>query len=110
MRFFLILTFSTLAFNNNESQKPFVPDKATAIKIAEAIWLPIYGSEKIQRNKPINAILERDSIWHVYGSIPPSGMEVNSNGDTVYTAYFGTVLHILIQKTDGKILSVYHIH
>jgi hypothetical protein len=32
--------------------KGFVPDEKTAIRIAEAVWSPIYGEEEIRREKP----------------------------------------------------------
>lgn len=76
--------------NNNE--KGYVPDTITAIKIAEAIWLPIYG-EKIYISKPFKAELIDNNIWKVTG--------------TLHTAK-GGVPYIEIQKSDCKILKVYH--
>lgn len=77
---------------SNSNKDGYVPDESTAIKIAEAIWLPIYG-DKIQENKPFRASLSGDSIWVVTG--------------TVHTSE-GGVPFALIQKKDGKILDVYH--
>ena len=70
-----------------------VPDNETAIRIAEAIWLPIYGDE-IYNRKPFNAELISDSVWAVAGSLP--------------TNMLGGVPYIEIQKRDGKILGVGH--
>jgi hypothetical protein len=42
----------------------YVPDVKTAKKIAEAIWLPIYG-EKIYNEKPYKVSLRGDSVWVV---------------------------------------------
>lgn len=72
--------------------KDLVPDSTTAIKIAEAIWLPIYG-EKVLREKPYNAEL-KDSTWLVYGTLPLNSL--------------GGVAFIEIRKTDCKILKVWH--
>jgi hypothetical protein len=70
-----------------------VPDKDTAQRIAEAVWLPIYG-EDISQKKPFRAELIGDSIWAVAGSLP---------NDMI-----GGVPYIEIQKSDGKILGIGH--
>jgi hypothetical protein len=49
--------------------KYYVPDAATAIKIAIAFWEPIYGRENVARNKPFRAKL-KNGIWIVDGSLP----------------------------------------
>jgi hypothetical protein len=69
----------------------FVPDERTAIKIAEAIWYPIYGDE-IYDEKPFKAELN-DSVWIVHGTL---------NYDV------GGIAYIEIQKSDCKILRVTH--
>ena len=56
--------------NNKHSFIPeqgFVPDENTAIKIAEAVWLPIYG-DSIYNKKPFVASL-KDGVWVVQGSL-----------------------------------------
>lgn len=75
----------------NLIKNDLVPDKKTAIKIAEAIWLPIYG-DRIYNKKPFVAILQ-DSIWIVSGTMQSEK---------------GGVPFIEIQKHDAKILKVYH--
>ena len=70
----------------------FVPNDTTAIKIAEAVWLPIYG-EIIFSKKPFKAVLNK-GVWVVEGSLPLN--------------YLGGVPYIEIQKKDGKILKVMH--
>ena len=75
----------------------FVPDKATALKIAIAVWLPIYGNV-IYKEQPFNAVLENE-IWTVSGSLP----KATFGGVTL-----GGVAVIRIQKKDGKILIVTH--
>ena len=49
--------------------KGFVPDEKTAIRIAEAVWSPIYGEEEIRREKPFVASL-KSGVWTVQGSLP----------------------------------------
>jgi len=71
----------------------FVPNENTAIKIAIAIWTPIYG-DGVLKNKPYKVILKK-GVWFVEGSLPEN-----------FT--LGGVPYIEIQKTDGKILKVMH--
>ncbi len=89
---FTFLTLSAQMINDKESVRDYVPDKATAIKIAEAIWVPIYG-KKIFNNKPFIAELRNDGVWIVEGTLK-SGK--------------GGVPYIEIQKSDCKILKVIH--
>ena len=79
------------------SHKPeagFVPDEKTAIAIAVAAWLPIYGEETIQNEKPFKAVL-KDGIWHVEGTLPVQ-----------YT--MGGVAEADISKANGKIVRISH--
>lgn len=73
--------------------KGYVPDEITAIRIAEAVWLPIYG-DAIYKNRPFFARLVDDKVWIVEGTLE-SGM-------------LGGVPYAEIQKKDGKILIVTH--
>lgn len=70
-----------------------VNDEETAMKIAEAIWVPIYGKD-IYDQKPFVAVLKGDTVWVVEGTLP---MEV-----------LGGTAYIEIQKSDGKVLKVTH--
>ena len=96
--FILIIVFlSSLSvahdsIDNYVPEKGVVPDKITAIRVAEAIWLPIYG-EGIYDKRPFMAGLEK-GIWIVYGTLP-KGMK-------------GGVPVIEISKSDGKILRISH--
>jgi hypothetical protein len=98
----LFMSLNVYGLKNHD----YVPDSATAIKIAEAIWLPIYG-ESIYKKQPFIAKLISDSIWIVTGSIPKSRVEIN-DGDTIYTIIKGGVPYAIINKKDGCILKVYH--
>jgi NTF2 fold immunity protein len=80
-----------------EKKENYVPNKETAIKIAEAVWLPIYGN-KIYKELPFKATLINDSIWAVGGTLNKSSGKIVVGG----TAY------IELQKSDGKILKVTH--
>jgi hypothetical protein len=71
----------------------FVPDAETARKIAEAIWLPIYGKQ-IYEDTPFIAKLNRSDVWVVEG--------------TLKDGLAGGVPYIEIEKNDCKILKVSH--
>ena len=71
----------------------YVPDAATAIKIAVAVWEPIYGRKQIQGQKPFRATL-RNGVWRVHGSLPPNTP--------------GGVAEADISKKDGRVLRVIH--
>ena len=71
----------------------FVPDKATALSIAVAVLMPIYGKNTISAEQPLVPTL-KDGIWTVSGSQPPGRA--------------GGVAEIKIDKASGKILKVGH--
>jgi hypothetical protein len=71
----------------------FVPDKMTAVKIAEAILIPIYGEEDVINHRPFTAELEKN-IWIINGSLKENVV--------------GGTPHVELQKSDGKILMVFH--
>jgi hypothetical protein len=70
-----------------------VPDGRTAIRIALAVWGPIYGDKHIEGEKPYVARL-RNGVWTVEGSLPKD--------------WVGGTAYIEINKADGKVLKVTH--
>jgi hypothetical protein len=46
----------------------FVPDSDTAVQIAEAVLVPVYGQKTIEFEKPLVAKLEKD-VWTVSGTL-----------------------------------------
>jgi hypothetical protein len=71
----------------------YVPTKEVAIKIAVAIWEPIYGADKIADEKPYRATLT-EGVWTVKGSLPKG--------------WKGGVALAEISKEDGRIIRVSH--
>ena len=71
----------------------FVPDAATAARIAEAVWIPIYGAEQIAKERPFKATLKGD-VWTVTGGLSPNTV--------------GGVAEANVSKRDGRILRVIH--
>jgi hypothetical protein len=78
--------------HNHQLKIDYVPDTITAMKIAEAVWLPIYGKE-IYTKMPFKAKLINGKIWQVEGTLKET---------------HGGVPMVMIQKSDGKIILVTH--
>ena len=76
--------------------KGFVPDSATAVRIAIAVWTPIYGARQIRREAPYRATL-RDSVWTIEGSLNCGGQRC-----------VGGVALAEIAKRDARIIRVSH--
>lgn len=79
----------------------FVPDSATAVRIAVAVWIPLFGEGAVMKQQPFVATL-KDSSWTVHGTLKcPAGRETGC----VVT---GGVAMAVIAKRDGTILSIAH--
>ena len=70
-----------------------VPNSATAVKIAVAVWEPIFGKDVVASEAPYSATLQQ-GVWKVEGSLKP-GIP-------------GGTASIWIDKMSGKILGVSH--
>ena len=79
--------------HNYKPQAGYVPDEKTAIAIAVAVWVPIYGDEQIQKQKPYKAELI-DGIWYVSGSLKDG--------------WRGGVAEAEIVKDDARVIRVTH--
>ena len=73
--------------------KGFVPDSITAVRIAVAVWGPIYGDSAIQHEAPFRAVLRR-GVWTVTG--------------TLSTGVPGGVAIVEIAKANAAIIRVSH--
>lgn len=91
----ILLTAFVGTEQRTERQKNenFVPNAETARKVAEAIWLPIYGKQ-IYEDTPFVAKLNSSNVWVVEG--------------TLKDGLVGGVPYIEIEKSDCKILKVDH--
>ena len=74
-------------------EKGIIPDEVTAVKVAEAVFQPIFGADETTQYLPYHAQL-KDGIWTVYGTLKPG-----SRGGTP---------QMNIQKKDGKVVEVWH--
>jgi hypothetical protein len=84
---------NNLPSNSLTPQNGYVPDEQTAIAIAVAAWIPIYGRAQIESEKPYKATL-KDGVWTVTGTLPPG--------------YDGGTAVAEIAQADGRILRVIH--
>jgi hypothetical protein len=94
----------------------FVPDSATAVRIALAVWTPIYGDGQFTTQHPVTATLT-DGIWTVTGHVPTK-VEVTPgpvfilNGTRIdvvqpfglHALIIGDTAVVKIDKRDGRIL------
>lgn len=71
----------------------FVPDERTAITIAEAVLVPIYGKDQVDEQKPFVVGLA-DDVWKIHG--------------TRSVEQLGGVFSIEISKQTATILRVTH--
>lgn len=78
--------------NNSKDKIDYVPDEVTAKKVAEAIWLPIYG-KNIFKYRPFVATLKGDSCWIVQGTLESS---------------LGGVPYIELRKDNCQVILVTH--
>ena len=71
-----------------------IPTAKIARESAVSIWLESFGS-KINNEKPYKVFFDDDeNVWLVTGTLP--------------RGWIGGVAYILIQKSDGKVLAVWH--
>ena len=104
----LLSAFSCLLFCPallSQGVKPssgFVPDAATAVKVAEAVLIPIYGEKAIQSERPFTATLEGD-IWTVNGTLPCPDAKTDKR-----VSCKGGVATVKMSKTDAHIIFMWH--
>jgi len=95
--------FSVLAQAQSYAPKDgFVPDPKTAVKIAEAVLIPVYGEKQIESERPFKAVLE-NGVWTVDGTLRCPDVKGG-----VTTMCFGGTAEVKLSKTDGRILKMIH--
>ncbi len=77
-----------------ERKGGLIPDKQTAVRIAEAILFPIYGEKQIRSQRPYK-VKQRDGKWIIDGASPPTG-------------FTGGSFHIVILQRDGRVVEIGH--
>lgn len=74
-------------------EQGFVPNETTAVTIAEAILVPIYGKDAIERQKPFVVSLF-GNVWTITGSLPKD--------------ILGGVFFVQIAKQDARVITLTH--
>ena len=76
-----------------------MPNAETAVKIGEAVVIPVYGEKKISDERPFKATLQGD-VWTVEGTLHCDGPkgEICPGGTAT----------VKISKTSGEILFLIH--
>lgn len=90
--FLLFLSYATTS-TKQEIEIIYVPNEATAIKVAETIWVGMWGIDVVNQSRPFHAEL-KDNIWHVKGTVPPKAEK-------------GGNIHILLQASDCKVIDAW---
>jgi hypothetical protein len=93
----LILITSALA-QSYRPKEGYIPDSATAVKVAEAVLIPVYGKKQIESEEPFTAKLKND-VWTVQGTLHCPDGKPNC---------FGGVAEVQISKTDARIRFMSH--
>ena len=88
-----ILVLPAASQHSYQPKNGFVPNEKTAIRIAEAVLIAVYGEKQIKSEEPFSAKL-LNGVWTVQGTIA-DGVE-------------GGVAIIKISKANGTIISVTH--
>jgi hypothetical protein len=92
----LCLTMSVVMAEQDRFSNGVIPDKETAVAVAEAILFRAYGKQNIESQKPYQVTLT-DGEWYIFGSLQkdPAGGPV-----------FGGVFRIVIAQKDGRVRSI----
>jgi hypothetical protein len=83
-------------------KKAYVPDSATALKIAEAVLIPVYGQDKIETQRPFTAKL-KDDVWTVSGTLYCAGTQTQFQK---FSYPCGGILEVRISKSDAHVLEM----
>jgi NTF2 fold immunity protein len=100
---FWVLVLVTLATGkDSRPARSYVPDATTAVKIAEAVLIPVYGEKQIASERPFHATL-KEEVWTVEGTLHCS----DGKGGTTTMCLGGTAV-VKLSKLDARILFMMH--
>jgi hypothetical protein len=74
----------------------FIPNAETAVRVGEAVLIPVYGEKQIHDERPFKATLNGD-VWTVEGTVPCPSASCE-----------GGAAVVKISKTSGQILFMMH--
>lgn len=99
-----LLLFASANGQTHRQKYGYVPDSSTAIKVAEAVLIPVYGKKLVESERPFNATLE-DGIWTVGGTLYCGDGKPQS---THSPSCVGGVAVVKISRKDACILFMTH--
>ena len=80
-------------FNVYRNQNGLIPNAKAAVDFAKIIF-NYCENGAFNNEKPFNVELVNNRVWYIYGSLPKGS--------------FGGAAQISIQKSDGKVLAIFH--
>ena len=80
-------------FNVYRNQNGLIPNAKAAVDVAKIIF-NYCENGTFNNEKPFNVELVNNRVWYIYGSLPKGAV--------------GGVVEISIQKSDGKVLAIFH--
>lgn len=95
----MLITALSVGHSETPSYKPkagYVPNSETAIKVAEAVLIPVYGEKEIASERPFTAVLNGD-VWKVEGTLHCGSSHC-----------LGGTAEVKISKSTGQILRMIH--
>jgi hypothetical protein len=98
----LLLLVGVSAAQAHRPNEGYVPNAETAVKIAEAVLIPVYGDKKIASERPFKAEL-KNGVWTVRGTLHCKDAQ---GKDT--ESCFGGAAEVQISKDDGRIIDMIH--
>ena len=100
------LLLASFAFSKRDTgyvpKAGYVPDSKTAVSIAEAVLMPVYGAKQIESERPFTATLKNE-VWTVEGTL-----RCSDGKGGVSTDCAGGVAAVRISEKDARILYMIH--
>jgi hypothetical protein len=101
----MLSLLTCLSFSQEGGYVPatgYVPDSKTAVSVAEAVLIPVYGTKQIESERPFKATL-KDGVWTVAGTLRcPDGKGGLS------TQCDGGVAVVRISSKDARVIYMMH--
>jgi NTF2 fold immunity protein len=98
------LAIVALAASQDSPKHDYVPNSETAVVIAEAVLIPVYGKKHIESERPFRATL-KDDVWTVAGTLYCADGKPQT--DTPPTCDGGVAV-VQISKIDARVISMMH--
>ena len=105
-RIFIVLSLllaSSPLCQGRKSKPKSVADSATAVEIAEAALVPVYGRKHIESERPFTATLN-NGVWTVHGTLRCS----DGKGGTTTVYCVGGAASVEISQKNRRILRMWH--